>query len=115
MTHKTNAVRILDQMDIHYELREYEVDPDDLTALSRLDVLYQTAGNWQELLSILQHEAELTADPTEAVSFQYRIAELYERHLGDIDRSVASRASFGGTGPARVHEAITAARRRYLG
>ena len=32
MTHKTNAVRILDQMDIHYELREYEVDPDDLTA-----------------------------------------------------------------------------------
>jgi len=65
-----------------------ELDPDDLTALSRLDVLYQTAGNWPELLSILQHEAELTADPTEAVSFQYRIAELYERHLGDIDRSV---------------------------
>jgi len=65
-----------------------ELDPDDLTALSRLDVLYQTAGNWQELLSILQHEAELTADPTEAVSFQYRIAELYEKHLGDIDRSV---------------------------
>jgi Cys-tRNA(Pro)/Cys-tRNA(Cys) deacylase len=32
MTHKTNAVRILDQMDIPYELREYEVDPDDLTA-----------------------------------------------------------------------------------
>ncbi len=65
-----------------------ELDPDDLTALSRLDVLYQTAGNWQELLSILQHEAELTPDPTEAVSYQYRIAELYEKHLGDIDRSV---------------------------
>ena len=65
-----------------------ELDPDDLTALSRLDVLYQTAGNWQELLSILQHEAELTPDPTEAVSYQYRIAELYEQHLGDIDRSV---------------------------
>ncbi len=59
-----------------------ELDPDDLTALSRLDVLYQTAGNWQELLSILQHEAELTPDPTEAVSYQYRIAELYERALG---------------------------------
>ncbi|HXB98893.1 MAG TPA: Cys-tRNA(Pro) deacylase [Terriglobales bacterium] len=29
---KTNAVRLLDQMGIHYELREYEVDPDDLTA-----------------------------------------------------------------------------------
>ena len=30
--HKTNAVRLLDQMGIGYELREYEVDPDDLAA-----------------------------------------------------------------------------------
>jgi Cys-tRNA(Pro)/Cys-tRNA(Cys) deacylase len=29
---KTNAVRLLDEMGIDYELREYEVDPDDLTA-----------------------------------------------------------------------------------
>jgi tetratricopeptide (TPR) repeat protein len=65
-----------------------ELDPDDLTALGRLDVLFQAAGNWQELLSILQHEAELTADPAEAVSFQYRIAELYEKRLNDVDRSV---------------------------
>jgi Cys-tRNA(Pro)/Cys-tRNA(Cys) deacylase len=29
---KTNAARLLDQMGIHYELREYDVDPDDLAA-----------------------------------------------------------------------------------
>ncbi len=29
---KTNAVRMLDNLGISYELREYEVDPDDLTA-----------------------------------------------------------------------------------
>jgi Cys-tRNA(Pro)/Cys-tRNA(Cys) deacylase len=29
---KTNAVRILDRLGIAYELREYEVDPDDLSA-----------------------------------------------------------------------------------
>jgi Cys-tRNA(Pro)/Cys-tRNA(Cys) deacylase len=29
---KTNAVRLLDQNKIKYELREYEVEPDDLTA-----------------------------------------------------------------------------------
>jgi Cys-tRNA(Pro)/Cys-tRNA(Cys) deacylase len=29
---KTNAARLLDQMGIHYALREYEVDPDDLAA-----------------------------------------------------------------------------------
>lgn len=31
---KTNAARLLDILNIPYELRTYEVDPDDLTALS---------------------------------------------------------------------------------
>jgi tetratricopeptide (TPR) repeat protein len=68
--------------------RVLEIDPDDLTALSRLDVLYQAAQNWSELLGILTHEAELTQDPVEATSYQYRIAELYEKHLGDVERAV---------------------------
>src|SRR5581483_6807541 len=32
MAHKTNAVRLLDQLGIAYELRDYEVDPEDLAA-----------------------------------------------------------------------------------
>lgn len=32
MPTKTNAARLLDQMGIHFEIREYEVDPEDLTA-----------------------------------------------------------------------------------
>src|ERR1700687_4166183 len=32
MAHKTNAVRLLDQLGIQYELRAYEVNPDDLAA-----------------------------------------------------------------------------------
>ena len=32
MPPKTNAARLLDQLGIHYELREYEVDPEDLAA-----------------------------------------------------------------------------------
>ena len=31
----------------------------------------------------------------------------------DVERSVASRSSFGGTAPERVREAIAAARKRY--
>ena len=31
---KTNAARLLDSLGIQYELRPYEVDPDDLTAIS---------------------------------------------------------------------------------
>lgn len=32
MAAKTNAVRLLDQMGVTYETREYEVDPEDLSA-----------------------------------------------------------------------------------
>lgn len=31
---KTNAVRLLDSLGVHYELRKYEADPDDLAAES---------------------------------------------------------------------------------
>ncbi|HTB73517.1 MAG TPA: hypothetical protein VK762_09755, partial [Polyangiaceae bacterium] len=65
-----------------------ELDPDDLQALSRLDVLYERAENWAELLSVLTRESEMTGDPNEATSFQYRIAELYEKHLDDVPRAV---------------------------
>jgi Cys-tRNA(Pro)/Cys-tRNA(Cys) deacylase len=34
VAHKTNAVRLLDQLGIIYELREYDVDPEDLAAES---------------------------------------------------------------------------------
>lgn len=34
MTAKTNAARLLDKLGVHYELREYEVDPEDLAAES---------------------------------------------------------------------------------
>jgi len=33
-TEKTNAARLLDTLNIPYELRAYEVDPEDLTAIS---------------------------------------------------------------------------------
>jgi Cys-tRNA(Pro)/Cys-tRNA(Cys) deacylase len=32
VTQKTNAARLLDQMGVRYELREYKVDPEDLAA-----------------------------------------------------------------------------------
>ncbi|HEY4012646.1 MAG TPA: tetratricopeptide repeat protein [Polyangiaceae bacterium] len=65
-----------------------ELDPDDLRALSRLDVLYEHAQNWAELLSVLTRESEMTNDANEATSFRYRIAELYEKRLTDAARAV---------------------------
>ncbi len=68
--------------------RILEIDPADLQALSRLDVLYQMAENWPELLTVLQHEAELANDSAESISYQYRIAELYEKRLDDLPRAI---------------------------
>jgi len=65
-----------------------ELDPDDLQALSRLDVLYEQAQNWSELLSVLTRESEMCTDPAESVGFQYRIAELYEKRLEDVPRAI---------------------------
>ena len=68
--------------------RVLELDPDDLEALGRLDALYGASEDWNELLTVLVQQAELTADAEEAVSFHYRIAELYETKLNDLPRAI---------------------------
>ncbi|HEV2334813.1 MAG TPA: argininosuccinate lyase [Stellaceae bacterium] len=55
--------------------------------------------------------AELPLDELQALD--PAITEAVYEAL-EIDRSVASRTSFGGTAPARVREAVEAARRRFL-
>ena len=59
-----------------------------MQALSRLDVLYERAENWPELLSVLTRESEMTSDPIEESSYKYRIADLYEKHLDDVQRAL---------------------------
>lgn len=68
--------------------RILEIDPDDLTAIGRLDALYQASGNWQELLSILEREADLAIEASEVISYRYRIADLWNHKLGDAARAV---------------------------
>jgi tetratricopeptide (TPR) repeat protein len=68
--------------------RILEVDPDDRAAIARLDALYAATENWNELLSMLEREVDLTDDPYEAVSFRYRIAELFDQRLNDSTRAV---------------------------
>ncbi|MCZ7678450.1 MAG: tetratricopeptide repeat protein [Sandaracinaceae bacterium] len=72
--------------------RILEIEPDDLTAIGRLDALYQASGNWQELLSILEREADLAGDPNEVISYRYRIADLWDHKLGDATRAVEGTA-----------------------
>ncbi len=90
--YQMGAVYESEQKDVTAAIDTYqrvlELDPDDLQALGRLDVLYQQAQNWPELLGILEHLSRITGDPAEQISYNYRIAELYEKHLNDIQRAI---------------------------
>ena len=55
---------------------------------------------------------QLSADDLEAVDARLDAGVL---EVIGVDRSVASRTSFGGTSPTRVREAVEAARGRFLG
>ncbi|MBL8601844.1 MAG: tetratricopeptide repeat protein [Myxococcales bacterium] len=68
--------------------RALELDPTDLIAIQRLDQLYSAQGRWQELLGILEREAELAADPNEVAAYRFRVAELHEKRLGQVGRAV---------------------------
>lgn len=68
--------------------RILEIDPEDLVAIGRLDALYQATENWQELLSVLEREADLAGDPNEVISYRYRIAQLWRQKLEEPARAV---------------------------
>ena len=68
--------------------RILEIDPGDLNALQRLDQLYQTTENWEELLSVLERESDLATDANEVISYRYRIGELWQHHLQDTVRAI---------------------------
>lgn len=67
---KTNAVRILDQMGVPYSIREYDVDPNDLTAATVagkiglplqqvFKTLLTTTGPGEYAFAVLPGDAEL--------------------------------------------------------
>ena len=68
--------------------RILEVDPDDRSAIGRLDALYLATENWTELMSVLEREVDLTGDPYVSVGYRYRIAELWDQKLSDSTRAV---------------------------
>lgn len=86
LVHKTNAARLLDALGIRYELRAYEVDPDDLTAVTVAEkigmpieqvfktLLTRTSENGY-LFAVVPGDAELDLKKLAAVA-QVRKAEM---------------------------------------
>jgi len=98
--------------------RVLDLDPDETDALSRLDELYTADGRHEELLSVLEREAELSReaglspDEPETLDLRYRIGELYEQKLNDPFRAVEVYRDVLGCDPA--HGSALAALERMI-
>ncbi|MCA9537317.1 MAG: tetratricopeptide repeat protein [Myxococcales bacterium] len=80
-----------------------EWDPRDLTALQCLDQLYQRLESWDDLLGVLKRQVEV-ADETEVqLALRFRIAQLYEVHLEDVETAIEGYRSILADQPTHEH------------
>jgi len=90
--HKTNAVRMLDKQGISYELVEYEVDEDDLSATSvaskigeNIDQVFKTlvlrGDKTGIVVAVIPGEAELNLKVTAKITGNKSVAMVHVKEL----------------------------------
>lgn len=57
-------------------------------AMAELERLYRSGAQWRELAELFEMRAGRADEPAERVELMLRLAEVLERHLGDLDRAV---------------------------
>jgi tetratricopeptide (TPR) repeat protein len=65
-----------------------EIDPVDAAALNGLDELYVAQHRWAELVEVLRREISATYDETELLAFMFRLGQVYETWLTELDLAV---------------------------
>jgi tetratricopeptide (TPR) repeat protein len=65
-----------------------EFDSENRAAIMRLDALFQISERWQDLTAILQKEALIVDDPEQSLEVQFRLGQLYQQELEDVDQAV---------------------------
>lgn len=70
-------------------LQVLEIDPNEPDALAALDVLYEGAGMFDELVEILRRRIEVTLDGDELCTMQLRRGRIFAEALGDLDAALA--------------------------
>jgi Cys-tRNA(Pro)/Cys-tRNA(Cys) deacylase len=84
---KTNAARILDQLAIPYELRDYEVDPDDLAAET---VAAKIGMPPEQVFKTLLVRGERTGEAFAVIPGNYELDfKLLARAMGDKKVDIA--------------------------
>lgn len=68
--------------------RVLEVEPDNSQAILALDRLYERGQHWADLAEILRREIRLANSDAEIVALQFRLGQLYEQSLRDVDNAI---------------------------
>lgn len=64
-----------------------EMDESDTKAQDALIRLYEKAGQWEELIEILDRKARFATEPSEGLALRHRIGELCRTQLDDGERA----------------------------
>ncbi|MGB5415866.1 MAG: hypothetical protein WBN01_14585, partial [Polyangiales bacterium] len=95
----------LDSMLIQVYGEILALSPFDSEALSALSELYETAGRWNDLIQILDRQAEVAADIDVKVSLYVRIAGLWLERFGNLKQATEPLERVLRLQPAH-HEAV---------
>jgi len=74
-----------------------------ITACESLARLYGRVGLWNKVIESLQRQADLTLEPATVLAIRMRVAEVYERELGQSARAVEAFDAVLETAPHNVH------------
>ena len=64
--------------------------PENIVAIRALDRLYLQAERWPDLAQVLAREAEIAESPDEALELKFRLGQVLQTKLGDVDRALAA-------------------------
>ena len=64
------------------------IDPSDLTVLNALERLYTARQRWEDLIEVLNHQAQILTDEEEIMEKYLQIGDLWETRMLSPDRAI---------------------------
>src|SRR5690606_39183851 len=68
--------------------RVLEAEAENQSAVRSLDRLFSQTERWSDLAEVLVREAEIGQTPDEILEFKYRLGQVYQLRLNDLERAI---------------------------
>lgn len=66
----------------------FDLNPNNLYAITSLERLYPVVEGWHELLDVLLHKRELFASPRDKIEINHAVGRLWQEHLGNAEQAL---------------------------